>query len=269
MKASPTSSRQITKLWLALLALVLGHGYLIAAQEPGMPPSDQGGPDAAAMSQTSAVAPSHTSLVDDFEDPTNTTLWGGQRFVGVDNFGSVISPNPFEITAGGCTPSAGNAGCISGSEVFQNAPVYPYAFLALELVNGGAAYGAQEAVTDVTPYSPNQGLVFSYRASVPKIPYFVRLTSNSVVDGGYYDYDFTPPDARWHSLVVYFPTLAGAKPAFAQPAWCKQVAFDPTQVGSILFGPVVHVKASKAGFKYGLCVDNVSFAAPPYAGGKH
>jgi hypothetical protein len=172
-------------------------------------------------------------------------------------------PNPWlanSATAGGAYGSSSYAGCFSGNMVMQNAATstYPYNLMGFELVpNGTAPLSAGGADTDVTSYSPNNGIKFDYKAGAAGVPYRVKLTSTIITDFGYYEYIFTPADTAWHTQEVWFPTQTAAAAKFAQPGWAATKPFDPTKIGGIMFEPVQSTTSAVA---YDLCIDNLTFA---------
>lgn len=208
---------------------------------------------------------SHTSLICDFEQAgtNDRTLWnGGPVLTGKDGSGSTLSPNPFgpaDATSGGAYGSSGFAGCFSGTMVMQNggAGIWPYCFMAFELIPGGTGQGASTPDVDVTAYSPNNGFSFDYKAAAAGVQYRVKLASSTVTDGGFYEYLFTPADTAWHTMEVWFPGTAGAPRVLAQPGWAATKAFDKTHIGGFLFEPVQSTTAAVA---YGLCIDNLTLA---------
>ena len=228
-----------------------------------VPPTATASPTAAGIATPTATATpgGHSSLVANFEDNTNNAvdLWSAPILTVKDAYaGTTQSPNPWVAnsgTAGGAYGASNYCGCFSGHMLQQVPPTYPYAYLGLELTPGGSASGGPGV--DVTAYSPNQGLQFDYKAAAAGVAYRVQLATTEVTDSGYYEFDFTPADTAWHTLTVYFPGQPGATNSFAQPAWAAQKPFDITQVGAVMFSPMVQTSAA---VDYSLCVDNVTFA---------
>src|SRR5262249_10221572 len=126
-------------------------------------------------------------------------------------------------------------------------------------INSSAVGGAW---TDVTPYSPNAGLEFWYKAGAAGTLYQVQLTTQEVgADYGYYQYTFAAQNpGAWNKLDVYFPGQA-APNVFSRPVGLPAIAFNPAHVGAVIFQVVPQAGAA---VPYDLCVDNVTFGAPPH-----
>ena len=215
------------------------------------------------LTETPTMSPSatatHGPLVDNFENnaANANTLWnGGAVGTTADNFGSSLKPMPWTATSGtsgGGYGTSSYSGCISGTIAKSVGTNYPYCELYLELIPGG--WKAAGPAVDVMPWALSQSLTFDYKGSAG-IGYTVSLITPNVYDYGYYQYSFTPADANWHTLTVYFPSAAYT-PSFAQPSYAVPLPFTPNQVGAIQFSVNALTTASQA---YSLCVDNVSFA---------
>ena len=212
------------------------------------------------------TAGGHNSLVTDFENnaANDRTYWnGGAIFTIKDSAGSTQTPASWGPTAGTAGGPGGStfAGCMSGvmaKQVTTTPAVNPYCFMMLELTVNGSVAGAGGADVDLTPYCPNNGLQFDYKAGAAGVTYRVKLLSTAVTDYGYWAYDFTATDTAWHTMTVYFPGVA-ASANFAQPGWAAPKTFDKTKVGAIMF----EVSQQTSGpVTYDLCVDNITFAAP-------
>jgi hypothetical protein len=219
------------------------------------------------ISPTFTLTPTatHGPLVTDMEvvSSQDRTYWNGGAIVQyTDSNGTTSNHSPWTPSAG-TSPGAsgtGYAACWSGTLVASSptANIYPYSFLAFELMPNGAANSTNGGqFTNVLPYSSNKGIQFNYKASAPGILYQVELNTSEVLDYGYYAYQWTSVDTAWHSITVYFPDVAST-PRFAQPAWAVQRAWDPTSVGAIIFQPVPQTSI----VNYGLCIDDLTFLVP-------
>lgn len=222
-------------------------------------------PTISPFSPTPTPLPTHGSLIADLENnlTQDRTLWNGAPILTVkDSLGSTLNPNPWgpsSGTLGGAYGTSSYSACISGNMLIQIPPSqYPYCFIAFELIPSGSAPPSSGGVdTDITPYSPNLGLKFDYKAGAAGVLYRVKLISTLVTDFGYYEWNFTSADAAWHTATVYFPGTPGATNVFAQPGWGAARPFDSTKIGAVMFEPVPQASTAVA---YNLCVDNLTFA---------
>lgn len=208
----------------------------------------------------------HGPLVVDFENNTNNnhTLWdpvAALVFVSVDTFGITTMVQSPWTASSGTAPGNGSsyAGCISGMFQKDGPPNYPYAQLIMELVTGGGNGAGGGPAVDVRPYSPNNGLKFDYKAGAAGVQYALAIIEPGVTDYGHYRYLFTSTDTAWHTVSVYFPSVSTSDPTFSQPTWAAPKPFTPNALGAISIQPV----ANATDHPYNICLDNVTFAAPP------
>lgn len=209
---------------------------------------------------------SHTALVADLESvgTNDRTLWnGGVLMTQKDGNGSTQVPNPFgptSATAGGAFGSSSYAACMSGTMVTQSptASIYPYCFMAFELVLDGSKSLANGGVDiDPSSYSPNHGIKFDYKAGAAGVVYHVKLAQTVVTDYGYYEYAWTSTDSAWHTLEIWFPGTPSAPALFAQPGWATPRTWSETAMGAIIFEPIPQQTGP---VNYDICIDNLSFA---------
>ena len=217
---------------------------------------------------TPTATPTIGPIVANFENSPSTANdnWNQPIVTGFDTDGTTLTPFPWAAgsqTAGNGPSATGSySGCMSGTIAVQNGAtsIYPFAYMALDLTPSGNVGGSGGAGTSVAAYSPNNGLQFDYKGTAG-VSYVVQMIDTNAGCGDFFQYQFTPADANWHTLAVYFPGVA-APAVFSQPNYgCSATSLNLASVGAVQFKVVAPLTPASPE-AYSLCVDNVTFAVP-------
>ncbi len=180
---------------------------------------DAESPAALAIRKPAGAVPAFSGpawLVDDFEK-TAAAQNGGTWLSEMDphDMGTLISPKPFAVAAGGAPDSPGHSARISGHLGPSKAP-WPYAVLSVDLM-------PPSKPTDLRGFK-----AVELWAKGDGRPYRMQLTKASVSDWGHFAVQLSAP-STWTKLTFQLSQ-------FAQPDWAKKVDASLHDVTHLTFG---------------------------------